>query len=373
MIHLRQQGRSPLRAIYLFCLTRVAVSRFLLIGVLGAGILLTLMSGGAYAAQASNPAPLRVCLLLEHDKPDPWTDMLRAGLATAAARHGLVAESRLTPPGSAQVTAFREAAAEGGLVLVASDALHEVLRDNAGNYRKTMFGCIDTGVRAPNIMSVTFADEGPAFLAGAPAAMLTGATALPGINAELTVGWLSGQDTHALRSMLHSFHEGAQAEQPGIRVIHAVTGSFTDTEQARMQTMRLMDAGADVLVLAVGPANAGALEAVRQRGAYIIGMDADMQAALPGRVLASIVRRGDEAVTQIVDAAASGNFRGKQVTVRKMADGGTALLGLDAFVRATGSNAPAGMAARIAELARELNRGNIRLKSLRAKTLCDCE
>lgn len=364
----KAQGRIGLLAGYLL--------RGLVIVLLGASILTAApVEGRAAQTAPSAPSavPLRVCLLLEHDQSDPWTDMLRTALQAAAVRHGLVAETRLAAPGPGQTAAFCEAAAQGGLVLLASDALHEILRDNAGNYRNTMFGCIDAGVRAPNIMSVNFADEGPAFLAGAAAAMLTGSTGLPGINAALTLGWLSGQDTHALRSMLHSFHEGAQTEQPGIRVIHAVVGSFTDAEGARAQAMRLMDAGADVLVLAAGPANAGALEAARQRGVWIIGMDADMQTALPGRTLASIGRRGDEAVTCIVDAAASGHFRGRHILTRSMADKGTGLLGLESFLRTAGHKAPAGMAARIAELTQELARGHIRLKSLRAKTLCDCQ
>ena len=35
-----------------------------------------------------------------------------------------------------------------------------------------MFGCIDTGVRNRNIMSVTFEDNEPAYIAGAAAAKL---------------------------------------------------------------------------------------------------------------------------------------------------------------------------------------------------------
>ena len=147
---------------------------------------------------ASAASPLRVTLLLEHDGGQPWTDLLRAGLAKAERDFPLRTKVLVAPPESDQQETFRQAARESDLVLVASDRLHEILRNNAANFRKTMFGCIDAGIRAPNIMSVTFADEQAAYLAGAAAAMLTGRTGLPGINRDKTVGWLSGEDTPAL-------------------------------------------------------------------------------------------------------------------------------------------------------------------------------
>ena len=55
-----------------------------------------------------------------------------------------------------------------------------------------------------------------------------------------------------------------------------------------------------------------------------------------------------------------------------MADGGTNLVGLKTFLRAAGNKAPQHMESRLNELRQELIKGNIRLKSLRARTLCDC-
>uniref|UniRef100_UPI00272A1ECB BMP family ABC transporter substrate-binding protein n=1 Tax=uncultured Desulfovibrio sp. TaxID=167968 RepID=UPI00272A1ECB len=116
-------------------------------------------------AQDAAASPLRVTLLLEHNAATAWTDLLRAGLARAEQELPIQAAVRVLPPDSDQQAAFRQAARESDLVLAASDRLHEVLRNNAANFRKTMFGCIDAGGRAPNIMSVTFADEQAAYLA----------------------------------------------------------------------------------------------------------------------------------------------------------------------------------------------------------------
>ena len=321
---------------------------------------------------ASAASPLRVTLLLEHDGGQPWTDLLRAGLAKAERDFPLRTKVLVAPPESDQQETFRQAARESDLVLVASDRLHEILRNNAANFRKTMFGCIDAGIRAPNIMSVTFADEQAAYLAGAAAAMLTGRTGLPGINRDKTVGWLSGEDTPALRSLFSGFSGGAQLIDPEIRVINAVAGSFTDARAARGEARRLLAQGADVLALAAGAGNEGALAEARERGIYIVGLDTDQAQVLPGHVLTSILKRADRAVYEIVADASRGNFQGKKIITYDLSNDGVGITDPRAFTAAAGQNAPPDLERRLKELRAELLSGSIRLKSLRARTLCDC-
>lgn len=139
-------------------------------------------------AASDTEGSLRVALLLESVEPassgNSWSTLLQAGLTQAAHDFSLHAETLAATPGADQEALFSRAAREYDLVLVASDGLHEILRNNAANFRNTSFGCIDAGIRATNIMSVTFADEQAAFLAGAAAAMLTTQTSLPGVNRE---------------------------------------------------------------------------------------------------------------------------------------------------------------------------------------------
>ncbi|MDD4701577.1 MAG: BMP family protein [Desulfovibrio sp.] len=329
----------------------------------------------AGAAPATGTPPLRVALLLEHPAGDGgWSDALLRGLERA--RKLPVEAEALVAPAQADSAAiqdfFRNAAANHDLVLVGSDRLHEALRNNAANFRKTKFGCIDAGVRAPNIMSVTFADEQAAYLAGAAAAMLTAQTTLPGINADRTIGWLSGEDVPAMRSLLNGFVEGARLVDPEVRVINRITGSFTDAAAGGKAARELLDQGADVLVLACGLGNGPALQEAANRGAYVIGLDQNQDTKLPGRVLTSIVKKADDAVYDIVAAAAAGNFKGKEILVRDLKNGGVDITDMGPFRTSAGKDAPAGMVRRLRELRSELTNGGIRLKSLREKTLCDC-
>lgn len=314
--------------------------------------LLPLFCGQVFAAQ------LKATLLLEHGQPSAWTDMLRAGLKKGGGDFNIAVDVVVAPPGADQAEAFRQAARTSDLVLVASDNFHEILRDNAANFRRVMFGSIDAGIRAPNIMSVTFADERAAFLAGAAAAMQSHGRK----KGASVVGWLSGEDTPAMRSLFNGFSEGAKLADPAGRVIQALNGSFTDPEGAARKAEWLADSGADVIALAAGAGNPAAAAAAAKRGASIICLD---QLAPGARVLGAITKAADKAVYEIMASAQSGAFRGKEIVVYDPANGGTD------FVLAGGAGSP-DIARRVSELRRELERESIRVPSLRQRTLCDC-
>ena len=120
------------------------------------------------------------------------------------------------------------------------------------------------------------------------------------------------------------------------------------------------------------PANAGALAEARERDIYIVGLDTDQAAAMPGHVLTSILKRADKAVYDIAASAAGGNFQGKTILTYDLSNGGVDIASMAPFLAAAGKNAPPDLERRLKELRAELLNGSIRLKSLRARTLCDC-
>lgn len=320
-------------------------------------------------ADAAEKAAPSCVLLLEHDAGAPYTSLLRAGLDRCGRQLGLPVQTRVAAPGEDLTAFFRKAASENDVVLVASDALHEILRDNAANFRRVRFGCIDAGIRAPNIMSVTFADEQAAYLAGVAAAMLT-SSGLPGMNAEKTVGWLSGEATPAMASLFAGFSAGVEMAAPDVKIIQAVVGSFDNGALAAQKAEQLLAGGADVIVLAAGAGNAGAMPALKRAGAAMIALDA-APATGPDcpAVAGTIAKAVDRAVCEILASAAGGKFRGREIVVYDLKNGGVAFNGLERYQDA--KKLP-DLARRVGELRHELEQGSVRLKSLRQRTLCDC-
>lgn len=310
----------------------------------------------------------KAVLLLEHGQTSPWTELLRKGLEKGARDFNFLTEVIIAGPDSEQSAIFCKAASEADLVLVATDNFHEILRDNAANFRRVKFGCLDAGIRAPNIMSVTFADEQASFLAGMAAAMLIEKVALPGITTDSMPGWLSGADTPAMRSLANGFLEGVKLVNPEAKTAQALTASFTNKDLAAQKTRWLVDSKADLVVLAAGAGNPGALTALEEKKAWHIAMDGYL--TKKGAV-GLISKKTDQAVYDIMRSAASPKFAGKEIIVYDLANGGVDFELAEDFPRAS-TQIKNDVLRRIKEVKAEIIRGSIRIPSLRARTLCDC-
>ena len=296
---------------------------------------------------------LKVALLLEHDGDSPFNALLKAGLERAGRELGALCSTIIAPRGGEQVEIFRRVASESDLVIVATDNLHEILRDNAGAFRSTKFGSIDAGIRARNIMSVTFADEQAAFLAGVASAL-----AAP----KAPLAWLSGEDVPALRSLYNGYVEGAKLADPDRQVAQAVSGSFVDPRAAAEKAESLRERSPAVVVLASGLGNAAARRVLGE--ILTVAMDGKIEAP---NTLGSIVKALDRAVFEIVDSAASGAFAAKEIRVYDLANGG-----VDFILSKDASKKFVDAARRVRELKEEFAKGALRLPSLRQRTLCDC-
>lgn len=321
-----------------------------------------------FTAAPAKEGNLRVTLLLEHEENAPWTDLLRSGLEQAARDFNLEARVAIAPTGDEQAGIFRIAAEDSDLVLVSGESLRETLRDNASRFRRVKFGCIDAAARASNIMCVTFADQEGAFLAGVAAAIATRKTSVPGINDKNVLGWLAGLDTPAMRTLYNGFQEGARLADPEVKIAQAVVGSFTDPETAEKKARFLIETGADIIVLAAGAGNAGAAKAVEEVSAWRIDVDQALQAP---HALCALVKKANQAIYEIIAAFAKGQFQGKEIIVYDLKNGGVSLEGLGEFTKAAHGKAE-DIRRRVREVEQELVNGNIRIKSLRTRTLCDC-
>lgn len=350
---------------------------------LSLAVLLTVLCLSTAPLAGPDTAPaLRVALLLEDDAPDRgWNDLLRRGLEQARLSLGVHTAVVVAPPegrdGLSQEAIFQAAARQADLVLLSGARLHEILRDNAANFRQTRFGCIDTGIRAANIMCVTFADEQAAFLAGALLSQLHRHGLLPAPatrqdREELMLAWLAGEDDPQLKSMFNGFVEGVRLESPGARVINGVVGSYRSPEAGRAKAREALGLQVNALAVLAGRAGLGAVEAAVAAGCPVVGVDQDQQALAPKHMLTSIIKRADKAVYEIVEATARGQFAGNEIITYDLANGGVDIVPPRLWARKAGVRLPAAVEQRLAELRMEITRGGIRLPSLRDRTLCNC-
>lgn len=160
------------------------------------------------------------------------------------------------------------------------------------------YAIIDAVVDDPNVVSITFREQDGSFLAGALAAM---------VSKTHHIAFLGGQDIPLIRKFEAGYIAGAREVDPTIRVDVKYTGSFDDVAAGQELSDILYDGGADIIYTAAGKAGLGTAEAVKSRaGCYMIGVDSDQDALVPGKVLTSMVKRIDVAVYRVAKALHDG-------------------------------------------------------------------
>lgn len=179
----------------------------------------------------------------------------------------------------------------------------------ASRYLKRRFAIIDAVVDLPNVTSVTFKEEEGSFLAGALAAMVTKTK---------TIAFLGGIDIPLLRKFEAGFAAGARQIDPNVKVLVKYAGSFEDPAAGKELAGVLYDQGADIVYTAAGKSGLGAIDQVKTRnGAFVIGVDSNQDAIVPGKILTSMIKRVDIGV-----------FRVSQQAVAHKAASGVLVLGL---------------------------------------------
>jgi basic membrane protein A len=177
---------------------------------------------------------------------------------------------------------------------------------------RTRFAIVgDSGVSAPNVANLVFADAQGAYLMGVAAARTSRTR---------QVGFLGDCHTPPLAAQEAGYRAGVEAAGPGTRVIVRYLSDDpngcpdgTDQRDARIAADGLYDGGADVVYQAVGPAGTGVFEAAMAHGAAAIGTGGDQYGtadpAVRDAIVTSQVDRVDIAVADLLHAVARGSFR----------------------------------------------------------------
>lgn len=167
-----------------------------------------------------------------------------------------------------------------------------------------------------NVAELTFSTDEAAFLAG----YLAAATTETGV-----VGTYGGINIPPVTIFMDGFANGVayHNEQKGTDVqvvgwdVEAqdglFTGDFEDQTLGRQTTEQLLDQNADIILPVAGPVGLGTIEAVRAGGGdqKVIWVDSDGCQSVPDACdlfLTSILKKMDNAVYDVLTAAAEGDF-----------------------------------------------------------------
>jgi basic membrane protein A len=172
----------------------------------------------------------------------------------------------------------------------------------AAEYPDQNFALVDMVVDAPNVASLTFRANEGSFLLGVVA----------GLSSETgNIGFVGGIDIPLIRDFYVGYKAGAEWAVPTVTVGEPVfVGGWGDPSTGKELALGLIEQGNDGLFEAAGGSGLGVLEAAHEQGINGYGVDACMD-YLHDEVIASMTKRVDEAVYQMILDALVGKFQGE--------------------------------------------------------------
>lgn len=180
---------------------------------------------------------------------------------------------------------------------------------------------IDGVVEKANVASVTFAEQEAGYVAALQSK--TG-----------KVGFIGGAKIPTVARFGIGFVQGAKAANKDIKVVYNYSGLFSDTNKGKTIAATMYDTGADVIFVAAGGTGNGAIKEAQERATqdlkesgeikhWIVGVDKDQYTdgvfkakGKDGKdveksvVVASVIKRVDVAVKNVLDSIKAGKFEG---------------------------------------------------------------
>ncbi|MFE6078065.1 BMP family protein [Paenibacillus sp. NPDC057886] len=190
-----------------------------------------------------------------------------------------------------------------GIGFQLADAIKTVAEQNPDS----KLAIIDSVVDAPNVKSVTFAEDEGSFLVGVVAGLTTKSN---------KIGFVGGMESPLIKKFEVGFREGVKAVNPDAEFIPNYTGAFDKPDLGKAAAATLYNKGVDIIFHASGATGNGVFKeaiARKEQGqdVWVIGVDKDQSLEFGDDVtLTSMIKKVDEAVKRVNAEVIDGTFKG---------------------------------------------------------------
>lgn len=241
-----------------------------------------------------------------------FNDISFAGVQRAQDELGIEFD-KVEPTAIAEYEGFQRDFASSGeyeLIICVGFDQADALTIIAEEYPDQQFAIVDMVVDKPNVASLLFKENEGSFLVGIIAASVTSQGG--------TVGFVGGMDIPMIRNFFEGYEAGVlwlnESLQLGITVQNPVfVNNWADPSKGKELALSQVDLGVEVIFVAAGKSGLGALEACNETGTWGIGVDAS-QGYLYPEIIASMTKRVDVAVYEMIVDALLGTFEGGFIT-----------------------------------------------------------
>ena len=191
------------------------------------------------------------------------------------------------------------------LIFVMGWELVDALQKSNKAYPNQKFIFIDGVLDSPTMTYIDFVEEEGSFLVGALAGLMT-SEKVEGFDSSSQVGFIGGRDIPVIRNFLSGMEQGVAQIDGDVSVSSVFAGTFDDPAKGSELAMALYGQDVDVIYQAAGPTGEGVLQAAKAAQKYAIGVDIDQCPTAPGAILASMLKRADIAVYDLIKGEVEG-------------------------------------------------------------------
>lgn len=171
----------------------------------------------------------------------------------------------------------------------------------AANYPDANFVVVGGVSQGDNVTMVQLDNAQQGFLVGIVAGLISDSG---------VVGAVGGMNIPPIENIVKGFAAGAKYVDPEIEALMAMTGNYTDANQAKELAIAMIDQGADVLLGAADAASLGIVEAAEENDKYFLGINSDMRDSAPETIVTAAVSDGGIMYTFIYDQYLAGKLGG---------------------------------------------------------------
>lgn len=200
-----------------------------------------------------------------------------------------------------------------------ADAVTTIAADNPD----AKLGILDADVEGiDNIVSVSFKENEGAFLAGVVAASMTETD---------KVGFVGGMEIPVIQRFHAGFEAGVKAVNPDATVVVNYVGVFNRVDMGKSAASTMYNDDVDIIFHAAGGTGNGVFNEAQERfdngeKVWVIGVDKDQSLEFGDDItLTSMMKNVDNAVYEISEKTADGNFPGGEVVRLGLAEDGVGL------------------------------------------------
>lgn len=295
------------------------------------------LGGGNESPPQAAATPPRVALVIPRapraDRADTYVTPLVDGLRLAERELGVdgeifvLDERNPTSPG-ARRTVERVRTGRFNLAIAANITIAQPF--GQVTLPGTRWVVLDSPVDVPDATGFLFDDRQAGFLAGYLSGLME-RTEGPRLNRAHAMSVIGGFPGGSVGELLAGFEDGARRALPDVAVYRSYSNDFVEQSKCEAIANRHIDRGADIVFAAAGTCSLGALSAAGLRGVWAVGTDGD-RSHLGPHILASTVKRGDQAVLIAVRSFLNRTLRGGKTLTLGLDDGVVGLVGLSPSV-----------------------------------------